>query len=233
MDEELARRALEEALGYVFEDETLLLEALTHRSFANEQRDRSLADNEKLEFLGDAVLGLTAAHLLHEAFPNATEGELTRRRADLVCEATLAELATEIGIGDALRLGKGEARSGGRSKPRLLASGFEAVVGALYLDGGSKALSVCSRLLRERVPGSSPGTWDFKSRIQEHVQARGSASPSYAILRSEGPDHRPRFVAAVSVDGEVVAEGEGWSKLEAEQAAARRALQELGDESDG
>lgn len=221
--------ALQSALEYRFKDRALLEQAVTHKSFAHENREETNGDNERLEFLGDSILGLVVSTLLWEQFPKAPEGELTRRRADLVCEASLSVVATEIGVGAAMRLGRGETRTGGRDKPRLLASSFEACVGAIYLDGGlDAAIVVVRRLFGERMRVASPGAADFKSRLQELVQQNKSgASPVYEITNTEGPDHDRRFFVAVRVAEQVLGEGSGRSKGEAEQAAAQQALTTL------
>jgi len=213
------------ALGHRFKDLTLLRDALTHRSFANEYPARAPRDNERMEFLGDAVVSLGASALLWDRFPGASEGELTRRRADLVCEAGLAEIAREIGVGEAMRLGKGEAKSGGRLKPRLLCSAFEACVAAVYLDGGDgAALAVVRRLLEPKLLAPELGLRDFKTRLQERVQAMGSSAPRYIVVETSGPDHAREFrVSCVSDEGEL-STGNGRSKIEAEQLAARLAL---------
>ena len=212
-------------LGYSFVDRGLLLDALTHRSFKNERPDVALADNERLEFLGDAVLGLVVASLLYVQFPDSDEGELTRRRADLVSEKGLFEAAAAIGVGDALRLGKGEEKSGGRSKSRLLASALESCVGAIYQDGGADAaFAAARRIFEPRLHTSAPGHRDAKSRAQEWAQAHLGGTPSYRILGTEGPDHDREFTVALALHEEDVAKGEGRTKLEAEQAAARAAL---------
>lgn len=229
-DWEVMRRAVGERLGYVFAQPELLRDALTHRSFRNERPQEAPADNERLEFLGDAVLGAGVAFLLHEAFPEAREGELTRRRAELVSEGGLLTVAEDLSLGAALRLGKGEARSGGRQKPRLLASAVEACLGAVYLDGGPEAaLGVVRRLFGERVHTASARR-DAKSRLQELVQARQKTTPRYVHLAAHGPDHARLFEAAVEVDGDEVARGEGRSKADAERAAAAAALERLVDE---
>ncbi len=217
--------AVARALGYRFQDSTLLRDALTHRSFANEYPGRGPRDNERLEFLGDAVLSLGASALLWDRFPGASEGELTRRRADLVCEAALAEIARELGIGDVLRLGRGEAKSGGRNKPRLLCSALEALVAAIYVDGGeSVALAVVRRILEPKLGAPELGQRDFKTRLQERVQAIGSPAPRYIVIETTGPDHALEFrVSCVCGDREL-ATGHGRSKIEAEQHAARVAL---------
>jgi len=214
-----------EQLGYSFADKRLLLDALTHRSFKNERPDVALADNERLEFLGDAVVGLVVASLVYVQFPDADEGELTRRRADLVSEKGLFETAEAIGIGDAMRLGKGEEKSGGRSKSRLLASPREACVGAIYRDGGvDAAFAAARRIFEPRLHTSAPGHRDAKSRAQEWAQAHLGGTPSYRLLGTEGPDHERKFTVALELHEEEVATGAGRSKIEAEQAAAQTAL---------
>ncbi len=220
--------ALGRALGHSFRDPLLLRDALTHRSFANEHPDRAPTDNERMEFLGDAVLAMSASALLWDRFPNASEGELTRRRADLVCEAGLADIARQLGLGKMLRLGKGEDRSGGRTKPRLLCSAFEACVAAVFLDGGLEAAMAAVRaLLEPRVDAPALGQRDFKTRVQELVQARGGSTPRYVVLDTSGPDHARQFHVSCVSDERELGRGLGRSKLEAEQQAARAALEAL------
>jgi ribonuclease-3 len=220
-----ASQALCRELGYSFADKGLLLDALTHRSFKNENPELSSGDNERLEFLGDAVVDLVAASLLYVQFPDADEGELTRRRADLVSEKGLAEAAEAIGVGAALRLGKGEEKSGGREKPRLLSSALEACIGAIYSDSGADAaFAAARRIFEPRLHTAAPGHRDAKSRAQEWAQAHLGGTPSYQILSSEGPDHEREFTVSLELNGEQVATGVGRSKLEAEQAAAEDAL---------
>jgi len=222
-----ATAALCRALGYSFADTSLLLDALTHRSFKNENPDDLSSDNERLEFLGDAVVDLVAASLLYVQFPDAKEGELTRRRADLVSEKGLAEAAEAIGVGAAMRLGKGEEKSGGREKPRLLSSALEACIGAIFSDGGADAaFAAARRIFEPRLHTAAPGHRDAKSRAQEWAQANLSGTPSYRILSSEGPDHEREFTVALELNDEQVATGVGRSKVEAEQAAAAAALGE-------
>ncbi|KPK50387.1 MAG: hypothetical protein AMJ63_14780 [Myxococcales bacterium SG8_38_1] len=216
--------ALCRELGYTFADTGLLLDALTHRSFKNENPELSSADNERLEFLGDAVVDLVAASLLYVRFPDAAEGELTRRRADLVSEKGLSEAAEAIGIGAAMRLGKGEEKSGGREKPRLLSSALEACIGAVYSDGGAAAaFEAARRIFEPRLDTAAPGHRDAKSRAQEWAQAKLGGTPSYRIIASEGPDHEREFTVALELHDEQIATGTGRSKLEAEQAAAEEA----------
>jgi ribonuclease III len=220
---------LARALGHEFRDLGLLKDALTHRSLTNERPRIAPRDNERLEFLGDAVIGLSASALLYESYPEASEGELTRRRADLVCEAGLAAIARELPLAEAMRLGRGEELSGGRDKPRLLASALEACLAAVYLDAGlDAAMTVARRLLFPRLEvREQPGAHDFKSRIQEIVQARGGPTPTYELRATEGPDHDRTFHVAVWVADEELGVGSGRSKVEAEQAAAEQALARL------
>ncbi|MBW2507930.1 MAG: ribonuclease III [Deltaproteobacteria bacterium] len=222
-----ATEALCSALGYSFADTSLLQDALTHRSFKNENPEDLSSDNERLEFLGDAVVNLVAASLLYVQFPDAKEGELTRRRADLVSEKGLAEAAEAVGVGAAMRLGKGEEKSGGREKPRLLSSALEACIGAIFSDGGADAaFAAAHRIFEPRLHTAAPGHRDAKSRAQEWAQANLGGTPSYRILSSEGPDHEREFTVALELNDEQVATGVGRSKVEAEQAAAAAALGE-------
>jgi ribonuclease-3 len=220
--------AVETGLGYSFADRLLLIDALTHSSFAHERPELSRTDNDRLEYMGDAVLQWAVSALLLERFGEATAGELTRRRADLVCEEGLAHIARAVGVGPGLRLGRGEERSGGRDKPRLLASALEAVIAAVYLDGGADAsMAVCRALFETRLLQMAPGARDFKTRMQEVLQRRGQRPPNYELLSVRGPDHARCFEVALRLDGEELGRGEGRSKLEAEQAAAERALEKL------
>ncbi len=221
-----AAEALCRELGYSFSDTRLLFDALTHRSFKNENPDVASADNERLEFLGDAVLGLVIAALLYSKFPEADEGLLTRRRADLVSEKGLADVAEAIGVGPAMRLGKGEEKSGGRQKPRLLASALEACIGAVYCDGGADAaLAAARHVFEPRFDTATLGRRDAKSRAQEWAQAHLGGTPVYRLRDTEGPDHDREFTIALELHGEEIARGSGRSKLEAEQAAAEEALE--------
>ncbi len=220
-------------LGYTFADTGLLFDALTHTSFRNERPDVAAADNERLEFLGDAVVGLVVASLLYVRFPDSDEGELTRRRADLVSERGLAECAESIGMGEALRLGKGEEKSGGRQKPRLLSSALEACIGAVYLDGGAEAaFESARRIFEPRIDTSAPGQRDAKSRAQEWAQAHLGGTPSYEVISTEGPDHEREFTVALQLNGEQVTTGVGRSKVEAERNAAEAALGEWATQPD-
>ncbi len=222
-----AAARLQRRLGYTFNDPELLALALTHRSWCAEHA--GYISNERLEFLGDAVLGMVVTDHAYRAYPEMPEGELAKLRAAVVNAVVLAEVAVELELGAALRLGKGENANGGRSKQSILADAMEAVIGALYLDGGYRsARDLVLRLLEERIVEASlgPGGQDYKTQLQELAARRFEQLPTYDV-RAEGPDHQKRFFATVSVGGEVRAEGEGRSKKQAEQAAARAAWRRL------
>ena len=222
---------LEARLGYAFADRDLIERALTHRSRAHEDDSGTVGDNESLEFLGDAVLGLAIADCLYREFPDYDEGRKSKARAQLVSAATLATLGDELRLGDHLLLGRGEEKTGGRRKRSLIADSFEAVVGAIYLDGGHEAavafIERTFRPLLERIrkDGVSPaGTRDHKSALQEWLQARSRPLPVYRLAGATGPDHRKVFAADVLLGDRLVATGSGPTKKEAEREAARRAL---------
>jgi ribonuclease-3 len=211
----------------------LLLDALTHSSFRNEKAAVVRSDNERLEFLGDAVLQWVVSTMIWKHFPEATAGEMTRRRADLVCEQGLARIAREIGLGEGLRLGKGEERSGGREKPRLLSSALEAAVAAVYLDAGNDAaLRACEGLFASAISNDAPGLRDYKTRLQELLQSRGQRPPRYETADARGPAHARSYRIEVWVDDQLLGEGEGRSKLDAEQSAAEQVMERLERDSD-
>lgn len=219
--------ALAEKLGYQFQDQDLLVQALTHPSIAAEQRD-VVADNQRLEFLGDAVLQVILTEHLYLILPDEAEGRLTKTRASLVSRRALAECAERLGLGAYLRLGKGEEANGGRGRESNLADAFEALMGAVYLDGGITAASeVTMRVmevdLQEAIEGDD--TSNPKGRLQEVLQALRRESPSYRILAEEGPDHLKQFKAEVIWCGKSLGEGHGSSKKNAETAAAQDALE--------
>ena len=229
-----AHGALEVALGHRFTDRALLEQALTHRSRAHEDPSGEGVDNERLEFLGDAVLGLVVADRLVREFPERDEGWTSKVKARLVSAPTLARLGEQVGLGDYLLLGRGEEKSGGRRKQSLIADTFEAVIAAIYLDGGLAAATtfIDSRfgdaLDDLRVNGATAeAPADWKSTLQEWLQARGQSLPAYRLRAEAGPDHRKTFTVDVSVGGDAIGCGTGRSKKEAEQKAARRALTDL------
>jgi ribonuclease-3 len=214
-----------------FTDPRLLAQALTHKSCLNEQSDRSLGHNERLEFLGDAVLDLALSDHLMRRFPGLSEGDLSKIRAGLVNETTLAKMALELMLQDSLRLGKGEVLSNGHLKPRLLASVFEALVGAIYLDMGFDiAKQFLFEVFHTRVEAINPQQQfesDYKTRLQELLQEKYRKAPRYAVIKQEGPDHSKTFFVEVRLEERVMAIGSGKSKKQAEQQAAEQALKEV------
>jgi ribonuclease-3 len=225
-----AVQSLDRTLEYSFRDAALLQSALVHTSYVNERPGRELESNERLEFLGDAVLGVVVAHRLYELRPESPEGELTVLRAWLVRQSTLARWARQLGLGPHLMLGRGESRGGGRDRPALLSRGFEALIGAVYLDGGLEAArSVLLPFIENELQtGFSPQrVVDAKSRLQQVTQARFESTPVYNLVDHSGPGHAPVFVVEVKAGPEILARGSGHSKRAAQQAAAHAALQLL------
>ena len=219
---------LETALGYRFQNITLLENALTHSSYANERWHNSLLSNERLEFLGDSVLGMLVAEFLFHSFPNRPEGDLTRMRADMVCETTLANAANVIGIGEHLLLGHGEERFGGRNRNSILADAMESVIAAAFLDGGiAAAKGIVEKFVLTEVPVHKLHNADYKTALQELVQQKKNQVLSYALVDQSGPDHDKQFTVEVSLNGTVVGKGTGTSKKRAEQAAACAAMEQL------
>jgi ribonuclease-3 len=222
----------QERLGYRFSDRELLARALTHKSYTNERRETGSVNNERLEFLGDTVLGFVIGELIFRSFPALQEGALSKIKAHLVSAATLSEKARALGIGRFLRMGTGEARSGGAEKLSLLADGFEAVVAAIYLDGGLPAAEAFTRrVFGPDVSGIDVGDLsfhDYKTALQETAQALGLPLPDYRIVDEYGPDHEKTFVVEVAWDGTPFAYGRGASKREAQRKAAKEALKKLG-----
>ncbi|MCB0364549.1 MAG: ribonuclease III [Bdellovibrionaceae bacterium] len=222
---------LQEKLGHRFQNESLLVQALTHKSFHNENGESSPGHNERLEFLGDAVLDLVLSDLLMQRFPELPEGDLSKIRASFVNEAVLAQMAQEFGLDQYMRLGRGEILTGGAAKPRILASALEAIIGAYYQDAGFQpSYEWISQLFGSRIDNldlSLHFATDYKTRLQELVQERHKEAPRYAVTKSEGPDHEKTFYVDVRIGERVVASGQGRSKKSAEQEAARVALESL------
>ena len=219
---------LEAAIGYRFHNITLLQNALTHSSYANERWHNSLLSNERLEFLGDSILGMLVAEYLYRTFPDRPEGELTRMRADMVCEKTLANVANRIHLGDHLLLGHGEEQGGGRSRDSILADAVESVIAASFLDGGlDAALKFIKTFILVEVPVTQLHNVDYKTRLQELVQQKKNQVLAYCLLGETGPDHDKEFAVSVSLNGEIVGKGSGRSKKRAEQDAARAAMKAL------
>ena len=219
---------LEKAIGYQFHDIQLLQNALAHSSYANERWHNSLLSNERLEFLGDSVLGMLVADYLYRSFPDRPEGELTRMRADMVCEHTLATVANRIGLGEHLLLGHGEEQGGGRSRESILADAMESVIAACFLDGGLEAaLKIVRQFILVEVPVKKLHNADYKTALQELVQQKKNQILSYALVGQSGPDHDKKFDVEVSLNGQVVGKGSGSSKKRAEQMAAKGAIENL------
>ena len=224
----------EQTLGYSFRDPTLLDQALTHKSHVNELKSKERKHNERLEFLGDAVLTLVISEHLVGAFPESAEGELSKHKARLVSEVSLAAVARRLDLGGLLRLGRGEELTLGREKPSILANTFEAIVAALYLDGGlevarSFVLRIFARDIQEVQEGGGSATLhDYKTRLQEWCQKQYDVLPHYTIVKETGPDHQKTFDVQLTVRGEVLGVGVGRTKKEAEQMAAKQALTQTG-----
>lgn len=221
-------RDLEDAIGYRFRNITLLQNALTHSSYANEHWHNSLMSNERLEFLGDSILGMVVAAYLYQSFPDRPEGELTRMRADMVCEQALCAVANRLELGKHLLLGHGEEQSGGRTRASILADAVESVIGASFLDGGMDAAKrFVEQFVLCDVPVTRLHNVDYKTLLQERVQQKKAQVLSYALIAETGPDHDKRFTVSVSLNGKEVGQGTGSSKKRAEQEAARAAMERL------
>ena len=221
-------RELQKTIGYTFRDLSLLETALTHTSYANEVLKDGLQSYERLEFLGDSILGFTTADYLISAFPQLHEGELTKLRAELVCESSLAETAKRLGLGEYLRLGRGEESGGGRQRISIIADVVEAVIAAIYLDGG---LTAAKRFIYDHVLVDVKFrvrlNADYKTMLQELVQQKKNQLLSYELLGESGPDHDKQFSVQVLLNGQPVGIGSGTSKKRTEQAAAREAVEKL------
>lgn len=219
---------LEEKLGYVFRDKSLLASALSHSSYANERKAIGYNSNERLEFLGDAVLGFVTADVLYRVDPALPEGRMTKLRAELVCETALHKTALELELGRYLRLGKGEEHTGGRERPSILADAVEAVIAALYLDGG---FDVSRRFIMAHVLAGADiacePTGDWKTELQEFIQQKPGRTLAYELLSESGPDHDKLFQFRVLLDDTEIGRGQGRTKKEAEQSAASAALEAL------
>ena len=221
--------AIERTLNYTFRDKLLLVKALTHSSYANENRGHSCESNERLEFLGDSVLGFVVADALYRRESELPEGRMTRVRAQLVCEDSLRRVATELGLGSYIRLGRGEEHTGGRNRASILADAVEALIAAMFLDGG---LEVARAFIERNILSAlDKGDWlafgDGKTELQELVQRKSGQTLSYELVSESGPDHNKTFRMRVLLNGEPIGSGEGRTKKEAEQSAARAALKEL------
>ena len=219
-------KELEEALGYRFRDPSLLKLALTHSSYGNEQGDHH--NNERLAFLGDSVLGFITAEYLFRSFPDEPEGELTRRRANAVCEKSLTSFARRVNLGAYLRLGKGETHMGGAERPSILSDAFESVIAAIYLDGGVEEAKRFVLRFVSAARDESAAVTDYKTALQEVVQKNPDVQLRYVLAAESGPDHDKTFTVDVYLNSNRIGSGEGHSKKKAEQAAAREALSLMG-----
>jgi ribonuclease-3 len=220
---------LEAKIGYSFKDINLLRTALTHSSYANERHDPEIQSYERLEFLGDSILGLITAEFLYAREPRLPEGRMTRLRAELVCEANLHKVALGLDLGRYMRLGRGEEHTGGRQRPSILADMVEAIIAAMYLDSG---MEECRRFVHEKILDGAEISdthkiADYKTALQELVQRRSDQRITYAMTGESGPDHNKTFNFSVSINGVVAGEGSGRTKKEAEQMAAKKALEAL------
>ena len=220
---------LEEKLGYTFHDRRLLENALTHSSYANENKSKGETSNERLEFLGDSVLGMVVADHLYRTHPDMPEGELTRTRAALVCEDSLVEVAAQLELGQYLKLGRGVDAGGGRKRPSIQADAVEAVIAAVYLDGGigSARKLITNFILTNNEREQEGAVRDFKTALQELVQRESGRVLSYRLMGESGPDHAKVFSVEVDLNGRPIGAGEGRSKKEAEQNAAKAAMAKL------
>ena len=219
---------LEAAIGYRFKNITLLQNALAHSSYANEHWHDSLRSNERLEFLGDSILGMVVAEFLYRNCPDRLEGELTRMRADMVCETSLARIAERVELGKHMQLGNGEEQGGGRNRPSILADAVESVIAASFLDGGMAAAEgIIQRFVLCNVPAGRLKNVDYKTSLQELVQQKKNQVLSYRLVGENGPDHDKEFFVEVLLNGNVVGKGSGSSKKRAEQDAARMAIEAL------
>ena len=219
---------LENAIGYRFRNISLLQNALTHSSYANERGHNSLLSNERLEFLGDSILGMLVADHLYRNFPDRPEGELTKMRADMVCEQALAQIAHRIGLGEHLLLGKGEEQGGGRSRNSILADAVESIIAACYLDGGMDAArQFVKTFVLTQVSTAPVHNKDYKTVLQERVQQKKNQTIVYTLVGESGPDHDKHFEVELSINGQVIGRGVGSSKKRAEQDAARDALSNM------
>ena len=220
-------KRLQEAIGYQFRDISLLENALSHSSYANEHWHDSLKSNERLEFLGDSVLGMVVAEHLYRTCPDRLEGELSRMRADMVCETSLAAIAIKLSLGEHLLLGHGEAISGGNKRASILADAVESVIAAIYLDGGfAPAKEFIHKFVLSATPEKAKNV-DYKTALQELVQQKKGQVITYTLISQSGPDHCKEFTVQVCINGSAVGEGTGSSKKRAEQEAAKNALEKL------
>jgi len=218
---------LQSKLNYRFNNIELLNEALTHSSYANEKVGSGTTSNERLEFLGDSLLGMIVAITIYQSKPNMSEGQMTKLRAELVCESSLAKFAKELDLGTYLYLGHGESKGGGHSRPSILSDAFEAVIAAMYLDGGFDPIQkFILNIFAPHISTHEPGNLDYKTRLQEIIHSSSGQSLTYELVEEHGPAHDKSFIFNVNLNGNIIGTGNGKSKKAAEQEAAKAALQE-------
>lgn len=225
MKNELA--GFQDSLDYKFKNIQILETALTHSSYANENKSVGVSSNERLEFLGDSVLNLIVSNHVFSSYPDLPEGQMTKIRASVVCEPALKEMAVELGVGNFIKLGKGEEITGGRERPSILSDAFESIVGAIYIDGGyQQAEAFVLRLVEKTIEKSAKGLGliDYKTKLQEELQKKGDVKIKYEVVNEIGPDHNKQFFIQVECNGKILGVGQGKSKKEAEQRAAENAL---------
>lgn len=227
---------LQEKIDYFFKDIKLLNISLTHSSYSNENKTRAIEDNERLEFLGDAIIGLIVSEYLYDRFEELPEGEMTKKRATIVCESSLAFAARKIGLGDYILLGKGEEVTGGRNRDSILADAFEALAGAIFIDGGlnSTRKYLLGMFEEEVIYAISKGNLfiDYKTELQEVLQKKGKSKIEYCVEKEVGPDHNKKFYMNVIVENKIIGSGMGRNKKEAEQMAAKQALIRVGEKDE-
>ncbi|MDC3423609.1 ribonuclease III [Aquibacillus sp. 3ASR75-11] len=225
-------RQLQQKLQVTFNDESILRQAFTHSSYVNEHRKKVFEDNERLEYLGDAVLELGISQYLYRSYPKMAEGEMTKLRAAIVCEPSLVSFAIDLQFGELILLGKGEEMTGGRNRPALLADVFEAFIGALYLDQGfDVVLTFLEKYVYPKISkGAFSHAMDYKSQLQEIVQSNKDGNVEYVIVNEKGPAHNREFVAQVMIKQQTAGIGYGRTKKEAEQRAAKKALDQFGND---
>jgi len=219
---------LQQRLNYIFRDPKLLISSLIHSSYANENKKSGVSSNERFEFLGDSLLGMAVAMLLYNSKPELTEGQMTKLRAEIVCEKNLASLATELDLGSCLMLGRGEERGGGRHRPSILADAFEAVLAAIFLDGGFEPVGQLTQsFFGKHIDSPVKNYTDHKTLLQEMIQVKPGQTLIYELIDQQGPDHSKIFTVEAKLNGRTIGTGTGKSKKSAEQASARAAINKL------
>jgi ribonuclease-3 len=227
MDESKTKE-LQKKLGYEFNDQNQLIKALTHSSYANEGAINNSKSNERLEFLGDSLLGMSVALMIYKSKPELSEGQMTKLRAQLVCERSLAAVAVQLDLGEYLLLGRGEQSGGGRNRPSILSDALEAVIAAVYLDGGYEPVeNLISSFFSEQINAPIKSVTDFKTQLQEIIQCKTGQKLAYELISVHGPDHQKSFTADVKLNGKTIGTGTGKSKKNAEQEAAKAAVDKL------